>query len=195
MAAPPLISCRTIAELAHTSIYQHGQRTVQVFLLLEGQLWLLPREDTGAWFKEQLYPPGKDRDWGLVDASSQVWGRPPGWATEGLGNSPVLQYLKDDFKLSSCYPSLHQIVLRDHLFMSSKRALFATMASCCEQPMRCLRCSQVDDCIMSSLEAISYKFFWTKAPTFSKPRGICLNRFVYSQPSVCVSGDPTKFLS
>lgn len=100
--SPPLISCRRIAELAHTSIYQHGQCTVQVFLILEGQLWLLPREDTGAWFKEQLCPPGKDRDWGPVDASSQVWCRPPNWATEGLGNRPVLQYLKDGFKLSAC---------------------------------------------------------------------------------------------
>lgn len=95
---------------------------------------------------------------------------------------------------------LHQIILRDHLFMSSKRTLFATMASCCEELIvRCLCCSQVDDCIVSSLEVTSYKFFWTKAPTFSKlparPRGICINRFVYSQPSVFVSGDPTKFFS
>lgn len=118
---------------------------LQVFLL-EGRLWPLLREDTGAWFKEQLYPPGKDRDWGLLDTASQVWGRPPGWATEGLGNRPVLQYLKDGFKLSSCYPSLQQIVLRDHLFMSPKTALFATTDSCCEQPiMTCLYCSHVDD--------------------------------------------------
>lgn len=135
-----------------------------------------------------------------MDAASQVWGRPPGWSTEGLGNRPVLQYLKDSFKLSSCCPSLHQIILRDRLFISSKRALFPTVASCCDQPlMRCFHRSHVDDCITSSLEVTSYKFFWTKAPTFSKlparQRGICVNRLVHSQPSVCISGDPTKFLS
>lgn len=60
--------------------------TAEIFLFLEGLLRLPTREDTGAWFKEQLHLPGKDKDWALVDASSEVWGRTPGWATEGQGN-------------------------------------------------------------------------------------------------------------
>lgn len=198
----PPISCGRTAELARASIYQRGQCTLRVFLLLEGQLWLLPREDTGACFKERLYPPGKDRDQGPVDATSQAWAGPPGCAAEGPGNGPVLQYLKDGFTLppAPSNPSLHQIILRDQLFVSSKGALFATTASGCEQPiMRCPRCSHVGDCSASSLEATGYKFFWTKSPTFSKPLarhgGTCVHGLVHTQPSVCVSGDPSKSLS
>lgn len=77
---------------------------------------------------------------------------------------------------------------------------FVCYHSCYEQPiMRCLHCSHICDYMTSSPEVTSYKFLRAKVPMFSKlparQRGNYLNRFVYSQPSACISGDPTKFLS
>lgn len=103
--------------------------------------------------------------------------------TEGQGNSPAT--LEEWLQTLILLPLTPQNHTQRSSCISSQQALLATTATCCGE-MRCLGCSHI--CIMRSLEVTSYEFFQSSHILQARQRSICVNGFVYSQPSVFIPG-------